>query len=148
VKAIVTSQLDATVGPAGRAGTRAGDAFANNLRGAVSSIGTFRMDANFQFRSGGHASGGPETAGMPRIVGERGQEIFVPSTNGYTLSHSDAMKIMSGEHGSGNQAPLIGTIIVNPGSDVSTAAARRFGVAVMDEVANGLKRQRARTPGR
>ncbi|GEM_PF-6139470 len=36
----------------------------------------------------GHALGGPEIAGMPRLVGEKGPEIFVPGSNGYTFPNS------------------------------------------------------------
>lgn len=35
------------------------------------------------------AEGGPVTAGMPYIVGERGSELFVPQTDGYIVPHHE-----------------------------------------------------------
>lgn len=37
----------------------------------------------------GHADGGPVSAGVPTIVGERGPELFVPGSGGHIVSHED-----------------------------------------------------------
>lgn len=42
----------------------------------------------------GYVSGGMYSAGMPRIVGERGWEIDVPSTSGRVLSHEESKQAL------------------------------------------------------
>jgi phage-related minor tail protein len=37
----------------------------------------------------GRAVGGSVTAGVPYMVGEQGQEMFIPSTNGQIVKNSD-----------------------------------------------------------
>ncbi len=43
----------------------------------------------------GHAAGGSEFAGVPRLVGEGGPEIFWPQSNGYTMSNGDMRSMVS-----------------------------------------------------
>lgn len=48
------------------------------------------------------AEGGPVTAGRPYWVGEMGPEPFIPATNGYVMSRSDAMQAMQNGQGGGS----------------------------------------------
>ena len=47
---------------------------------------------------GGRASGGPVTAGVPYIVGERGQELFVPRIDGRILNHQQTQQVLNHYH--------------------------------------------------
>ena len=49
---------------------------------------------------GGLAEGGQAVAGTPYIVGEKGQELFIPNQSGQVLSNKDTMKLLSGIGGS------------------------------------------------
>jgi phage-related minor tail protein len=40
------------------------------------------------------ATGGPVTAGMPHMVGERGRELFIPSTDGVIVPHYQSRALM------------------------------------------------------
>jgi TP901 family phage tail tape measure protein len=93
---IVKSELDRTTVPAGRAGTSAGESFADHLRRAVAA-GDFHVNAQVGFTIPGHAGGGREQKGVPRIVGEKGPELFIPDVSGRTLSHADT--ILAASHG-------------------------------------------------
>ena len=42
----------------------------------------------------GRAFGGPVTAGMPHMVGERGRELFIPSTDGVIVPHHQSRALM------------------------------------------------------
>jgi phage-related minor tail protein len=42
----------------------------------------------------GFATGGPVTAGMPHMVGERGRELFIPSTDGVIVPHHQSRALM------------------------------------------------------
>ena len=42
----------------------------------------------------GFAAGGPVTAGMPHMVGERGRELFIPSTDGVIVPHHQSRALM------------------------------------------------------
>jgi hypothetical protein len=129
-------QLQALAGPAGAAGGAAGSAFAAALsskaHAAMALFGVATGKGGFQKLAGG----GPVTAGMPYIVGDAGRpELFVPDTNGQVLSS------VPGASSSNSFSP---TINIYPGHDTSLQTARRFGQAVLDEVASGLREQRAR----
>jgi hypothetical protein len=43
----------------------------------------------------GFAAGGPVTAGMPHMVGERGRELFIPSTDGVIVPHYESRRMLS-----------------------------------------------------
>jgi hypothetical protein len=43
----------------------------------------------------GRAAGGPVTAGMPHMVGERGRELFIPSTDGVIVPHYESRRMLS-----------------------------------------------------
>lgn len=60
------------------------------LGGAVGGAGAF--GAGF---GGFFASGGDVNAGVPYIVGERGQELFIPQSSGTIFSHADTQRIMA-----------------------------------------------------
>lgn len=44
----------------------------------------------------GRATGGPVSGGTPYLVGERGMELFIPSTSGTIIPHSQTMAAMGG----------------------------------------------------
>jgi TP901 family phage tail tape measure protein len=124
--------------PAGRAGQAAGAAFVARLRSAVDK-GDFKFDAYVSLKVPMRATGGPIAS--PSWVGEEGPELYVPSVAGRILSHEDSMAAVSGSGASGGQAL---TVNVYPGADTSLGTARRFGQAVLDTVAAGLREQTAR----
>lgn len=49
---------------------------------------------NYPMRYSGRASGGPVTARTPYIVGERGQELFIPQIDGRILNHQQTQQII------------------------------------------------------
>jgi tape measure domain-containing protein len=55
---------------------------------------------------GGRAAGGPVTGGKPYIVGERGPELFLPSTGGNVMSNNDLRSAM-GSGSAGGGAPVL-----------------------------------------
>jgi len=55
----------------------------------------------------GRATGGPVTANAPYMVGERGPELFVPSTNGGVMSNSDLRSAMGAAPGSAGSSPVL-----------------------------------------
>jgi hypothetical protein len=93
----------------------------------------------------GHkAAGGPVRAGMPYIVGEYRPELFVPDTNGTIVANPS---VASGPAAGGLLVNGLTVQVSGVGSDVSIAAARRFGAEILDTVAEGLREQRARFVG-
>ena len=83
------------------------------VRNATYEIGSLVSDINNAFRSikgptistsglligGGRASGGSVKAGVPYITGEKGAELFVPSTNGYIYNADDTSDILDRNSG-------------------------------------------------
>ncbi|HWG77827.1 MAG TPA: hypothetical protein VN660_13695 [Steroidobacteraceae bacterium] len=57
---------------------------ANGTSGALGSL----FDKTFSLIAGARASGGPVSAGMPYLVGEKGAELFTPSTAGTITPNS------------------------------------------------------------
>ena len=55
---------------------------------------------------GGRAAGGSVTGGKPYIVGERGPELFLPSTGGNVMSNNDLRSAM-GSGSAGGGAPVL-----------------------------------------
>jgi len=55
---------------------------------------------------GKRASGGPVTASAPYLVGERGPELFLPSTGGNVMSNNDLRSAM-GSSSAGGGAPVL-----------------------------------------
>ena len=156
VKAIVDKELEKTVPSAGAAGAAAGAAFAARLRQAVlnSRIHGFTITANIGLRQGKlkgdkKARGGPVRAGMPYFVNEQTQrsEVMVPSVSGYVLTRAQAEAAMRGGGGSGDINIEGGIHLHGVGSDVTLGAQRRFAQGVLDDVAMGLREQRARRAG-
>jgi hypothetical protein len=89
---------------AGSAGWKVGSQFISQVAAAIAAgdfnvnfrtFGTTSVTTAIGAAARGHASGGRETAGVPRIIGERGWEAFVPDTDGFTVSHDDAVAALS-----------------------------------------------------
>ncbi len=55
---------------------------------------------------GGLAAGGPVSSGTPYVVGERGPELFLPSTGGNVMSNNDLRSAM-GSSPAGGGAPVL-----------------------------------------
>jgi tape measure domain-containing protein len=55
---------------------------------------------------GGLAAGGPVSAGTPYVVGERGPELFLPSTGGNVMSNNDLRSAM-GSSSAGGGTPVL-----------------------------------------
>lgn len=72
----------------------------------------------------GKASGGPVTAGVPYIVGERGPEFFVPNRSGKIIPNNELGDWMQGSsYGSSSSGgPLIGTANIYNELDVREVA--------------------------
>ena len=125
------------------AGARAAAAFIGALRRTIAGTGpiSVRMTLTEGRAKSGKAIGGPVQAGVPYLINERTprSEVMVPSTGGHILTRAQATAALRGAGG-----PTY-NITVNPGSDVSSLAARRFGRLVADEMATTLREQRART---
>jgi hypothetical protein len=94
----------------------------------------------------GNAGGGNETKGMPRLVGEKGPELFTPESNGHTSPNANTMLGAGGvPRGTGASLTINGGLHLHGiGSDVSPAAAEHFGRRVLAEVAAGFKQGSAR----
>ncbi len=67
---------------------------------------------------GSYAMGGEVREGSPSLVGEKGPEIFIPSTNGRILSNSDTKQALSG----GGTSYNIGTVIIQAAPGMSGQA--------------------------
>jgi len=66
------------------------------IRDVVTALGG-RITAQLPefMRVGGSAAGGPVSAGRPGWVGERGPELFIPSTDGVIVPHYESRRMMS-----------------------------------------------------
>jgi TP901 family phage tail tape measure protein len=53
------------------------------------------------------ANGGPASGGQPYLVGERGPELFVPSTNGGVMSNNDLRSAMGAGPGRAGGSPVL-----------------------------------------
>jgi hypothetical protein len=80
------------------------------------------------------ATGGYRPANQPLLVGEKGPELWVPRTAGTMIPNSALASV----------SPMSLTVNVSAGGDTSLGTARRFGQAVLDTVASGLREQTAR----
>jgi hypothetical protein len=82
---------------------------------------------------------------MPRLVGEKGPELFTPESNGRITPNSNTMLAAGAKPSAGGVTIHIGTIALNGiGSDVSPAAAEHFGRRVVAEVAANFQQGAAR----
>lgn len=88
------------------------------------------------------ALGGPVTAGTPYVVGEHRPELFVPESNGRILPRVPSSY---GQPSPGTTMNLSVNVAAPPGGSVLVA--QRFGQAVLDVVADGLREQTARSVG-
>lgn len=103
----------------------------------AAAIGEFNWGSLFGGIFGARANGGPVTAGAPYIVGERGPEMFVPSTSGKVLPNH-ALR-------GGSDQPVNIKVVNNTGTP-ATARQQRGpdGIeiildAVQDDIARGGK---------
>jgi tape measure domain-containing protein len=55
----------------------------------------------------GRANGGPAAGGTPYLVGERGPELFVPSSNGGVMSNNDMRAAMGSRPGGAGGSPVL-----------------------------------------
>jgi hypothetical protein len=55
----------------------------------------------------GRANGGPAASNRPYLVGERGPELFVPSSNGGVMSNNDLRSAMSNQGGGASGSPVL-----------------------------------------
>lgn len=55
----------------------------------------------------GLANGGPAAGGTPYLVGERGPELFVPSSNGGVMSNNDMRAAMGSRPGGAGGSPVL-----------------------------------------
>lgn len=104
----------------------------------AAAIGGFDWGGLFGSIFGARANGGPITAGMPYLVGERGPELIVPSTSGKVLPNH-ALR------GTGSDQPVNIKVVNNTGTP-ATARQQRGpdGIeiildAVQDDIARGGK---------
>lgn len=94
--------------------------------GGVAAGETGDIGAGFGVYSSGHASGGNIRAGMPVMVGERGPELFVPSSSGNVVT--------AGRSGAGGG---IGSVVINVnGAQDPTRTAREIKSALSSLMAN------------
>ncbi|PZQ56273.1 MAG: hypothetical protein DI555_06570 [Novosphingobium pentaromativorans] len=88
---------------------------------------------------GARADGGPTAAGLPYLVGERGPEIFLPSSSGQVIPNHELANL-GGGNGLGTQNNYYG-----PGADLfwSQVDQRAAGVAAPMSVASGVQARSA-----
>jgi hypothetical protein len=125
-------------------GTASQRAAINLLIGQLKSLWTWQDRVNDNaFDSSSHrrastggrrASGGPVEAFRPYIVGEQGQELFVPRQDGTIINASETSRIMQGGSSGGTYGGgpmgLTLNVTVNAGIGTTPGAAREIGEAV------------------
>jgi hypothetical protein len=89
--------------------------------------------------AGARADGGPTAAGLPYLVGERGPEIFLPSSSGQVIPNHE-LSNLGGGNGIGTQNNYYG-----PGAELfwSQVDQRAAGVAGPMSVASGVQARSA-----
>lgn len=107
------AQARAAVGSFQAAGASMGNALAAGLRSAIGGVAAAANAlAAAAARANNHrASGGPVSRGSSYIVGEKGQELFVPKTDGYIVPNH-ALPAFSGIAGAA-RADRVGFVIEN-----------------------------------
>lgn len=98
----------------------------NTAKGAIAKLG--RLD--------GRATGGPVAGGTPYIVGERGPELFVPSSSGQILNQQQ----LGAAHRSGVGSGDVHVTVVVQGNVVGQSGIRELS----QTVASTLRQQKAR----
>ena len=68
------------------------------------------------------ATGGAVSSGVPYIVGERGQELFVPNVNGRIIPNDELGGMWDMSTIGGNGAPMIGVANVYNQVDIRALA--------------------------
>ena len=134
VKADTQTKLDELVGIYGTAGANAAQAFADALAAKLG----IHVDSNGEIIIGGKVRGYAEGSD------------FVPYTQvavvhkGERIIPADQNRALMAGSGLGATINIGGITLNGVGSDVSTSAARRFGQAVRDEIAQALQEQGSR----
>ena len=88
-------------GGGGFSGNAAG--FGGSFDAGIPSIGNTTSFAG----AFGRAGGGPAAGGMPYLVGERGPELFMPSSNGGVMSNNDLRSAMNNQGGGTAGSPVL-----------------------------------------
>ena len=88
-------------GGGGFSGNAAG--FGGSFDAGIPSIGNTTSFAG----AFGRAGGGPAAGGMPYLVGERGPELFMPSSNGGVMSNNDLRSAMNNQGGGSAGSPVL-----------------------------------------
>ena len=88
-------------GGGGFSGNAAG--FGGSFDAGIPSIGNTTSFAG----AFGRAGGGPAAGGMPYLVGERGPELFMPSSNGGVMSNNDLRSAMNNQGGGAAGSPVL-----------------------------------------
>lgn len=73
---------------------------AGQVRGLASAIAalqskTITIQTNMVTTHSTRAAGGPVVAGLPYLVGEQGQEMFVPAQSGFIVPHTQTQQILA-----------------------------------------------------
>ena len=88
-------------GGGGFSGNAAG--FGGSFDAGIPSIGNTTSFAG----AFGRAGGGPAAGGTPYLVGERGPELFMPSSNGGVMSNNDLRSAMNNQGGGSAGSPVL-----------------------------------------
>lgn len=98
----IASGIQAGVDEAGKVDISQVETLADRIAGTWERIkeGIGRAFPTGIFAAGisAQASGGPVTAGVPYIVGERGQELFIPRIDGRILNHQQTQQVIHHYH--------------------------------------------------
>lgn len=109
-----------------------GSMLGGSVGGAFTNLGNFMTGAV----PAAHASGGPVSAGIPTMVGERGKEMFVPSTDG--------MIVPNYKLGSMSAAPTITYQIYAYDTDSVEATVNKMRPTLMQDAISGYRNASAR----
>ena len=106
-----------------------------DVTNAVKSVGNFAGGALSTITGGLLANGGPASANVPYIVGERGPELFVPNTSGVVIPNNALTKntpagagVVAGVTGTSQTINVYATTNADP-NQIATAMAWEIGRA-------------------
>lgn len=145
---IVRIQLQkAIVGSLGKALGLGGSTSINGVSGSqyLSGIG----DTVNGWVAGARANGGPVTAGLPYLVGERGPEIVVPGMNGSVISNDNLKSIGGGGIATIVPSPYFDVVVDQRATNVAAPMAVASGMQARGAAGSDVARaSRRRIPGR